>query len=192
MKQKIIVLFFVLFVLSSVAALAIQNNDNDAQKMDAPPIPMPELECDENNPSYHIPATEYSCFYDERIPLDETTQAEVCYAAQLAEIDPYLAFAVIWQETNFQNVIGDGGDSLGYMQVQPKWHEDRMERLGCDDLMMPYENFIVGCDFLGELLASHSLENALTYYNAGYYGCNGYALRVIDKYSILINGGDVR
>jgi hypothetical protein len=104
----------------------------------------------------------------EDIPLDEETQRLLYQACDETGIQYELALAVIWQETDFRNIVGDGGDSTGYMQVQEKWHKDRMERLGVTDLSDPYSNFLVGCDYLAELIAKdRGLEWALMAYNGG-------------------------
>lgn len=114
------------------------------------------------------------------IPLDEETQRLLYDACEATGLDMALAVSVIWRETHFQNLMGDGGKSYGYMQVQPRWHKDRMTRLGVTDLLDPYSNFLVGCDFLAELLAKYDLPNALTYYNSGSPGYNQYARDVIN------------
>ena len=113
------------------------------------------------------------------VPLDGETQAFLRSACEEAGITYELALAVIRQETEFRNVVGDNGDSIGYMQIQPKWHEERMERLGVTDLADPYGNFRVGCDFLAELLEKYTLEEALTAYNSGKAGQSEYATSVI-------------
>ena len=43
------------------------------------------------------------------------------------------------------------GDCIGLMQVSEKWHRERMERLGVTDLTGPYDNILVGVDYLSEL-----------------------------------------
>lgn len=95
---------------------------------------------------------------------------------------PYeLALSVIWRETRYQNVNGDGGNSIGYMQIQPRWHRERMEKLGVTDLSDPLSNFRVGCDLLAELIDEYgSVEMALTCYNTGSPGKSDYATRVIE------------
>ena len=113
------------------------------------------------------------------IPLDGETQAFLRSACEEAGITYELALAVIRQETDFRNVVGDNGDSIGYMQIQPRWHEERMERMGVTDLADPYSNFRVGCDFLAELLEKYTLEKALTSYNSGKPGKSEYATSVI-------------
>lgn len=121
----------------------------------------------------------------EDIPLDADTQRLLYKACDETGIRYELALAVIEQETNFRNIAGDGGESQGYMQIQEKWHWDRMERLGVDDLTDPYSNFLVGCDFLAELCGKYEIEEALTAYNRGTPGQSAYANAVIENMKIL-------
>lgn len=83
---------------------------------------------------------------------------------------PYaLTLGLIEKETVFRNIVGDDGASTGYMQIQQKWHWDRMERLGVTDLLEPNGNFRVGCDFLSELYGKYNDWGvALTVYNMGH------------------------
>lgn len=102
------------------------------------------------------------------IPLDKDIQVLLYEACGETGVPFELALAVIWKETRFQNISGDGGNSAGYMQVQERWHKDRMERLGVTDLADPYGNFLVGCDYLTEMLArERGIEWALMAYNGG-------------------------
>lgn len=119
------------------------------------------------------------------VPLDTETQDLLRAACEESGIDMTLALAVIWKETGFRNIIGDGGESYGYMQVQPRWHVDRMERLGVTNLMEPAGNFRVGCDFLSELLENHALAYALTYYNSGQAVVSPYAEDVMNYMEVL-------
>ena len=124
------------------------------------------------------------------VPLDGDTQALLHAACEEAGITYELALAVIRKETEFQNVMGDNGNSYGYMQIQPRWHEDRMERLGVTDLTDPYSNFRVGCDFLAELLSKYTLEEALTAYNSGKPGKSEYATSVMNYMDEYNRAGD--
>lgn len=83
---------------------------------------------------------------------------------------PYpLALGLIETETNFQNIYGDNGVSSGYMQIQKKWHYQRMKDLGVTDLNDPEGNFRVGLSLLSELYEKYgSWEMALTVYNMGH------------------------
>ena len=125
-------------------------------------------------------------YYD--IPLDTETQDMLRAACEESGIDMELALAVIWKETDFRNIEGDGGNSFGYMQIQPRWHADRMERLGVTDLMDPASNFRVGCDFLAELLEDHALAYALTYYNSGKATVSRYSEMVMNYMEGLQDG----
>ena len=52
------------------------------------------------------------------------------------------------------------------MQVQKKFHEDRMTKVGASDLLNPYDNVTVGIDILAECLnEGKGLEWALHCYN---------------------------
>lgn len=102
------------------------------------------------------------------IPLSAENQRLLWQACEETGVTYELALAVIWKETNFRNIKGDGGDSYGYMQVQKRWHSDRMKRLGVTDLMNPYGNFLVGCDYLAELASKdRGIEWVLHAYNGG-------------------------
>jgi len=114
------------------------------------------------------------------IPLSYDLQDYLHTAAEEAGIPYELALAVIKQETEFRNVTGDDGCSVGYMQIQERWHADRMDKLGVEDLMDPAGNFRVGCSFLAELLSKYNLEDALTCYNSGKPGKSEYANNVIN------------
>lgn len=114
------------------------------------------------------------------VALEPELQDLLRAACEEAEIPMELALAVVWKETRYRNLMGDGGKSYGYMQIQPRWHKDRMERLGVTDLMDPLSNFRVGCDFLAELLDRYPLANALAYYNTGKPTLNAYAESVMD------------
>lgn len=107
------------------------------------------------------------------VPLSEDLQDHIFNLCEEKGIDPAIIISMIYRESRFkENVIGDSGNSYGLMQIQPKWHKARMERLGCTDLLDPYQNVAVGIDLLGELLSSgKGIEWALMAYNGG----SGYA-----------------
>ena len=93
---------------------------------------------------------------------------------------PYaLVLALIERESGYEfDKVGDGGQSKGYMQIYEKWHTDRMQRLGCTDLMNPYQNVRVGIDFLSYLLKKYgTAQDALTAYNYGERGAREHLWR---------------
>lgn len=115
-------------------------------------------------------------------PVDLTGDAEVItisgeaagdYIDRIAGeygLDEEIIRAVIKIESGGDpDAIGDGGEAIGLMQIQPRWHKARMERLGVTDLTDPEQNVLVGCDYLAELLTKYGGDYtaALTAYNAG-------------------------
>lgn len=113
------------------------------------------------------------------ISLSEELQLLVWQACEETGCPYELALSVIYCESSYRNINGDNGRSVGYMQVQPRWHQARMERLGVTDLSDPLSNFRVGCDLLAELLDKHSVEDALSVYNTGGTGHRKYANKVL-------------
>lgn len=93
-----------------------------------------------------------------------------------AGVDYEVVFALIEKESScVWAAKGDGGSSIGLMQVSEKWHSERMERLGCNDLTNPYQNIMVGVDFLAELQDTISdtpcpMADVLAAYNYGLSG----------------------
>lgn len=128
----------------------------DASTMNQP-IPAAEV-CEEPNTEPELWA----------VPLEEDLQLHIAALCEEYHIQPELVLAVIEQESQYNpEAIGDSGNSLGLMQIQPYWHGERMQQLGCDDLLDPYQNVTVGVDILAEKLAKGSTEWALMAYNGG-------------------------
>lgn len=119
------------------------------------------------------------------VPLDAELQSQLRAACEESGVEYELMLAVIRKETGYRNVMGDGGNSYGYCQVQPRWHKARMARLGVTDLMDPYGNFRVACDYMAELLSRYDTENALTAYNSGHPGHSEYAATVMGYWEEL-------
>lgn len=172
------------WVLSSApSARAEAQPKETACPQQAPTIPEPTKPTepeDVEHKTMEDPPVDSGSFRKD-VPLDAGTQALLRSACEESGIPYALALAVIDQETDFRNITGDGGNSIGYMQIQPRWHQLRMERLGVEDLQDPYSNFRVGCDYLAELLAQYSLAEALTAYNTGRPGQSAYADEVLQR-----------
>lgn len=108
-------------------------------------------------------------------PLSAELQLHIIQESEAHDIDPSVIVAVIWKESRYKATAkGDSGKSLGLMQIQPKWHKDRMARLDCIDLLDPFQNVTVGVDILAELLDKYdgNISMALMAYNAGAAGAN--------------------
>lgn len=106
-------------------------------------------------------------YYD--VPLDEDLQRYIFEQCEEKGVDPKLVLAMIYVESSFRpSAIGDKGNSFGLMQIQPRWHQKRMDKLGCTDLLDPYQNVTVGIDYIADLIGrKDSIEWALMAYNAG-------------------------
>lgn len=181
------VVFWVLFIVATLLIFFLpagvaedaERTENHAEEAEERTECVIE-ELKEDSENEYIEAALYaSGYFREDVPLDGDTQAFLRAACEETGIPYELALAVIRQETEFRNVTGDDGRSVGYMQVQRRWHEDRMARLGVTDLTDPYGNFRVGCDYLAELLGKYPLEEALTAYNSGKPGKSAYASNVL-------------
>lgn len=120
-------------------------------------------------------------FFD--VPLSEELQLHIFELCGQYGIDPAVIVAQIYRESTYNpDCIGDGGASFGLMQIQPRWHSGRMERLGCTDLLDPFQNVTVGIDYLAECFGRYGdIACALTAYNQGSYKgvVNNYARNVL-------------
>lgn len=102
-------------------------------------------------------------------------EAVQCYTYLLCRqygVDYSLVVALIERESGYMSdKAGDGGSSIGYMQIYESAHSDRMKRLDCTDLTNPYQNVKVGIDYLAELLKKYGTpRDAVAAYNYGERG----------------------
>ena len=137
-----------------------------------------------------VPETEPPVvLYD--VPLDVSLQEHIIEQAEEHGIDPAVIVAMAYKESTYRvDAIGDGGNSYGLLQVQPRWHYKRMQKLGCTDLLDPYQNVTVAVDYLAEQINRYGgdLAKGLTAYNRGSYNgtVNQYAKTVL-AYAEQIN-----
>lgn len=106
-------------------------------------------------------------FYD--VPLSEELQLHIFTECEKHNISPSIVVAMIEMESSYDmDSIGDNGNSFGLMQIQPKWHQERVQRLGCTDLLDPYQNITVAIDIIAELKSKNpDLYWVLMAYNGG-------------------------
>lgn len=104
--------------------------------------------------------------------IEQTINDEVVMLTeQMAEIYPIcpeiLQAISFFESSNDKNVVSKYGD-IGYMQVNPKWQSDRMDKLGVANLYDGYSNILVGTDYLYEMCVEHGdIAVALMAYNVG-------------------------
>lgn len=138
---------------------------------------------------YASPTVETDKRAEDRILIVKTVQAETPkqkdYIEETEEsygISPKLVKAIIEVESGGDaNAIGDNGNSLGLMQIQPRYHAQRLKE--GESLLDPKVNVRVGCEILSELMAKYgTLDEALTVYNAGHdTGDRSYANKVYEE-----------
>ncbi|WP_418560249.1 transglycosylase SLT domain-containing protein [Hominenteromicrobium sp.] len=104
----------------------------------------------------------------------EVVQVYLWSLCREREIDYYMVVAMIERESCYKyDAVGDGGVSIGYLQIGEKWHKDRMEAEEVSDLKDPYGNIRVGLNFLQELssrYADSGMNCVLMAYNMGESG----------------------
>ena len=104
------------------------------------------------------------------VPVTELeTNNHIEKTAKRYGLNPNIIKALIEEESGwYESAEGDNGNSIGLMQIQERWHKERMKRLGVKDLYDPEQNITVGCDILSELLNKYgNYRDALSVYNSG-------------------------
>lgn len=120
------------------------------------------------------------------IPLDERLQVEIYSLCEKYEIAYELILSVIKTESNFQaDVIGDNGNSIGLMQIQPKWWQGLADTYALS-IHEPIDNVHLGILILIQALNDNAgdLDKALKQYNSGNpnYAGNEYINKVYVNY----------
>lgn len=127
-------------------------------------------------------------YYD--VPLTDEQQRKIQTMAKDNNVPYEIVLGVMYVESRFSpDCIGDGGNSIGIMQIQPYWHSGRMERLGATDLTDVLQCAAVGIDYLAEKICQYgNLQKALVAYNAGhaYTDSNSYS-RMVVEYAEALN-----
>ena len=127
--------------------------------------------------------TEQVPLYD--VPLSADLQEHIKGLCEDYGVDMPLVLAIIGQESNYRTgAVGDDGNSIGLMQIQPRWHQGRMDNLGVTDLLDPYQNVTVGIDLLADLIEKGGTRWAIMAYNAGAETANYHtAIGTITEYA---------
>lgn len=130
-------------------------------------------------------------WYD--VPLEEDVQFYIVRLCEENHIDASVVLGMAQRESSFTaDAIGDGGESFGMFQVQPRWHQDRMDKLGVTNLLDPCQGASVAVDFLKELLDRYDgdMAKALTAYNQGSFKgvVSDYAKAVLENSENLKKG----
>lgn len=104
--------------------------------------------------------------------IEQTENEEVIrISEEISKIYPIcpelIQAQIFYESSNRRTIVSEYGD-VGYMQVNPKWQSERMEKLGAYDLQDGYSNILVGCDLPYELFQKYGeVELVLMAYNEG-------------------------
>lgn len=69
-------------------------------------------------------------------------------------ICPELLQSMAWQESRFRSDVENAG-CKGLMQINEKWHKERMAHLGVTDIYNPESNMCVAADYLSDLFEEY-------------------------------------
>lgn len=120
-------------------------------------------------PVTEVPKPPEHTYFD--VPMDHDLQDYIFDICEDYDVAPELIVSMIYHESRFHAdsvATSDSGCAYGLMQIMPRWHQARMERLGCSDLLDPYQNILVGVDLIAENIRSgRGVEWALMAYNGG-------------------------
>lgn len=102
---------------------------------------------------------------EENVVIPEEVKAISEELGQESNICPETIQAICWVESRCQPDAESGG-CVGIMQVAPKWHKERMGRLGVTDLTDTRQNMLVAVDYLSDLVQDEEdMEEALMRYH---------------------------
>jgi hypothetical protein len=108
----------------------------------------------------------------------EVVQAYLWCMCEERGLNYYMIVALIEKESGYKyDMLGDNGNSIGYMQIYQKWHEERMDAEGVTDLFNPYGNIRVGTNYLQEIYEKYGSSGdncVLMVYNMGEQGAKKY------------------
>lgn len=109
------------------------------------------------------------------VNLDADLQRYIIETCEEYMINPSIIIAMCFYESSFNaDAIGDNGECMGLMGINPRWCWPEMEKLNCPDMRDPYQNVTVGIDIFAQKLAKcdGNTEMALMSYNAGDAGAH--------------------
>ncbi len=110
------------------------------------------------------------------VPLDDELQKHIERKCKEYGVPSSIVIAVIGVESSFNpDAVSKDGKDIGLMQIRETVHHDRCVRLDADNLHSPYQNVLVGIDFLAELIDRYDgdWEQALSAYNGDKTGAYG-------------------
>lgn len=115
--------------------------------------------------------------------ISETAYKACIEYGKKCGIAPELLMAVIETESEGNSYAKNGG-CCGLMQINPKWHKERMQRLGVSDIFDERNNILVGTDYLSELFEEYQdVAYVLDVYNGNSKAKENYENGIVSDYS---------
>lgn len=174
-KYYCLILAFILTVISAIFSYRDYRKELNTPTIKTEPTPLPSS-------TETVQEIEYVKYIYYDVPLDVATQREIADVCSEYNLTYELILSVISVEcASFEpDTLGDGGNSFGLMQIQPKWWSETMAREGVTNLLDPIQNIKCGCAILRDLTKKYgTVYRALQYYNTGDADSNnGYADKV--------------
>jgi len=118
---------------------------------------------------------------------EQVVQAAYAAAGEVG-LDPLLLLAVAAVESSFNPLAESVVGAKGLMQIIPRWHREKLERLGGDDALFdPEANILLGAHILKEYVhRTGTLEAGLQFYNGAFFDATAqYARKVLAERSRL-------
>jgi soluble lytic murein transglycosylase-like protein len=114
---------------------------------------------------------------------EQMVQAAYAAADQVG-LDPLLLLAVAAVESSFNPLAESVMGAKGLMQIIPRWHREKLERLGGDEALFdPQANILLGARILKEYVhRTGTLEAGLQFYNGAFFDSTAqYARKVLTE-----------
>jgi hypothetical protein len=105
---------------------------------------------------------------DYDVPLSVELHLYTLAVCEAYGISPSIIFAMMEVESYYTlDAVGDNGEAIGILQVQPRYHQERADELNVS-IYDPKGNILVAIDLLAELLDKYGDYGlAVTAYNRG-------------------------
>lgn len=169
-------------VFTVAAASWLPNEERGYIEPAAPQIraeaPVVHTPAPEPEPEPEPPALRYL----EAVNMDPETQDAIWTVCKENPTLYSMVMAMGYYESAHDTAaVGDSGRSLGWLQVQPRWHQERMDCLGVTDLLDPVQCALVAVDYIDWIAERLNPENPadaygthalLMAYNQGWQGAN--------------------
>lgn len=154
----------------AVVAMGCATCNAHAVPAEKPPVTVKAIAENEARPTPVSAELEQTITALYGVPLEADLQAKIIHICEEYCIDPAIIFAMMSVESDYRtSAVGDNGAAEGLLQVQRRWHGERIARLGVTDLKDPIQNVTVAADYLAELTDYYdgNVIKAITAYNAG-------------------------